>query len=165
MAPGVGGQPGQPAPSPAHTTSSSGAGHRGVQRSISATSGNKPRRGSTGAATSDNVQTCELTGGSGEQSGAKEGEGRSKVLGPLSSVALSIVFTWFDLPLMNVKFHSRIANLFSLLNLKYFNLFCSVKRLVCTPETIETCLLIPTYFSLILNLKLLSLLKSSSVDC
>merc|ERR1719266_3242045 len=47
MAPGVGGGGNsQPAPSPAHT--SGGAGHRGVQRSISATSGNKPRRGSTG---------------------------------------------------------------------------------------------------------------------
>merc|ERR1719228_2928047 len=46
MAPGVGGA-GQPAPSPAHT--SGGQGHRGVQRSISATSSNKPRRGSTGA--------------------------------------------------------------------------------------------------------------------
>jgi len=47
MAPGVGGGgSSQPAPSPAHT--SGGGGHRGVQRSISATSGNKPRRGSTG---------------------------------------------------------------------------------------------------------------------
>jgi len=48
MAPGVGGGGGssQPAPSPAHTSASGG--HRGVQRSISATSGNKPRRGSTG---------------------------------------------------------------------------------------------------------------------
>merc|ERR1719245_1308581 len=48
MAPGVGGQGSQPAPSPAHTGSGSSGGHRGVQRSISATSGNKPRRGSTG---------------------------------------------------------------------------------------------------------------------
>jgi len=48
MAPGVGGQGGQPAPSPAHTGSGGSGGHRGVQRSISATSGNKPRRGSTG---------------------------------------------------------------------------------------------------------------------
>jgi len=52
MAPGVGGGSGQPAPSPAHTGDRSGAqsdrGHRGVQRSISATSSNKPRRGSTG---------------------------------------------------------------------------------------------------------------------
>lgn len=55
MAPGVGGGSGQPAPSPAHTGdrsggggSSDGRGHRGVQRSISATSSNKPRRGSTG---------------------------------------------------------------------------------------------------------------------
>jgi len=48
MAPGVGGGTGQPAPSPAHT--GGGQGHRGVQRSISATSSNnKPRRGSTGA--------------------------------------------------------------------------------------------------------------------
>jgi len=47
MAPGVGGGNGQPAPSPAHTGGSQG--HRGVQRSISATSSNKPRRGSTGA--------------------------------------------------------------------------------------------------------------------
>merc|ERR1719186_1563150 len=46
MAPGVGGTS-QPAPSPAHT--GGGGGHRGVQRSISATSNNKPRRGSTGA--------------------------------------------------------------------------------------------------------------------
>merc|ERR1719215_1922284 len=42
-----------PAPSPAHTGDRSGGGssdrgHRGVQRSISATSSNKPRRGSTG---------------------------------------------------------------------------------------------------------------------
>jgi len=52
MAPGVGGGSGQPAPSPGHTGDRSGAqsdrGHRGVQRSISATSSNKPRRGSTG---------------------------------------------------------------------------------------------------------------------
>eukprot|EP00090_Calanus_glacialis_P028629 TRINITY_DN4595_c0_g1_i2.p1 TRINITY_DN4595_c0_g1~~TRINITY_DN4595_c0_g1_i2.p1 ORF type:complete len:786 (-),score=157.36 TRINITY_DN4595_c0_g1_i2:658-3015(-) len=48
MAPGVGGA-GQPAPSPAHT--GGGGGHRGVQRSISATSSNKPRRGSTGPPT------------------------------------------------------------------------------------------------------------------
>jgi len=53
MAPGVGGGSGQPAPSPAHTGDRSGGGssdrgHRGVQRSISATSSNKPRRGSTG---------------------------------------------------------------------------------------------------------------------
>jgi len=48
MAPGVGGGTGQPAPSPAHTQG--GGGHRGVQRSISATS-NKPRRGSTGPPT------------------------------------------------------------------------------------------------------------------
>lgn len=55
MAPGVGGGSGQPAPSPAHTGdrsggggSSDGRGHRGVHRSISATSSNKPRRGSTG---------------------------------------------------------------------------------------------------------------------
>merc|ERR1719233_2382977 len=48
MAPGVGGGAGQPAPSPAHTQG--GGGHRGVQRSISATS-NKPRRGSTGPPT------------------------------------------------------------------------------------------------------------------
>merc|ERR1719471_1120637 len=49
MAPGVGGGNGQPAPSPAHTGGSQG--HRGVQRSISATSSNKPRRGSTGPPT------------------------------------------------------------------------------------------------------------------
>merc|ERR1719508_115004 len=48
MAPGVGGTS-QPAPSPAHT--GGGGGHRGVQRSISATSSNKPRRGSTGPPT------------------------------------------------------------------------------------------------------------------
>merc|ERR1719315_123642 len=54
MAPGVGGGTGQPAPSPAHTQG--GGGHRGVQRSITATS-NKPRRGSTGA---DNT-TCPPT--------------------------------------------------------------------------------------------------------
>jgi len=47
---GSGGQ--SSAPSPAHASS-----HRGVQRSISATS-NKPRRGSTGAETN----ACELTG-------------------------------------------------------------------------------------------------------
>lgn len=49
MAPGVGGGAGQPAPSPAHTGGVGG--HRGVQRSISATSSNKPRRGSTGPPT------------------------------------------------------------------------------------------------------------------
>jgi len=51
MAPGQGGgqQGGPAAPSPAHSSNTgTGAGHRGVQRSISATSGNKPRRGSTG---------------------------------------------------------------------------------------------------------------------
>ena len=40
------------APSPAHTGTGGGVGgHRGVQRSISATSSNKPRRGSTGEGT------------------------------------------------------------------------------------------------------------------
>merc|ERR1719420_317132 len=40
------------APSPAHTGTGGGVGgHRGVQRSISATSSNKPRRGSTGPPT------------------------------------------------------------------------------------------------------------------
>jgi len=40
------------APSPAHTGTAGGVGgHRGVQRSISATSSNKPRRGSTGPPT------------------------------------------------------------------------------------------------------------------
>ena len=68
MAPGVGGGAGQPAPSPAHTQG--GGGHRGVQRSISATS-NKPRRGSTGA---DNT-TCELMSGSGGGTVGGEGEG------------------------------------------------------------------------------------------
>jgi len=69
MAPGVGGQSGQPAPSPAHSgNTGAGAGHRGVQRSISATSGNKPRRGSTGA---EKSTPCELTSGPG--SGTKEG--------------------------------------------------------------------------------------------
>merc|ERR1740128_236907 len=48
MAPGVGGGQSS-APSPAHT--GGGGGHRGVQRSISATSSNKPRRGSTGPPT------------------------------------------------------------------------------------------------------------------
>jgi len=51
---GAGGQ--SSAPSPAHASS-----HRGVQRSISATSSNKPRRGSTGADTN----ACELTGAPG----------------------------------------------------------------------------------------------------
>jgi len=42
------------APSPAHTGTGGGVGgHRGVQRSISATSSNKPRRGSTEVANSD----------------------------------------------------------------------------------------------------------------
>ena len=67
MAPGVGGTS-QPAPSPAHT--GGGGGHRGVQRSISATSSNKPRRGSTGA---DN--TCELMSGAGGGTVGGEGEG------------------------------------------------------------------------------------------
>ena len=67
MAPGVGGA-GQPAPSPAHT--GGGGGHRGVQRSISATSSNKPRRGSTGA---DN--TCELMSGAGGGTVGGDGEG------------------------------------------------------------------------------------------
>jgi len=54
MAPGGGGGgagAGQPAPSPAHTAAGARPepGHRGVQRSISASSSNKPRRGSTGA--------------------------------------------------------------------------------------------------------------------
>merc|ERR1712117_898649 len=57
MAPGVGGQTGgQPAPSPAHS-GNSGSGHRGVQRSISATSGNKPRRGSTGPPSANATST------------------------------------------------------------------------------------------------------------
>ena len=72
MAPGVGGGTGQPAPSPAHT--GGGQGHRGVQRSISATSSNnKPRRGSTGA---DN--TCELMRGAGGD--GEGGQGRSWLL-------------------------------------------------------------------------------------
>jgi len=51
--PGTGGGGAAPsAPSPAHTGGGGGAGgHRGVQRSISATSSNKPRRGSTGPPT------------------------------------------------------------------------------------------------------------------
>jgi len=58
MAPGVGGQSGQPAPSPAHSgNTGAGAGHRGVQRSISATSGNKPRRGSTGPPSAAPIST------------------------------------------------------------------------------------------------------------
>jgi len=74
MAPGVGGGGGssQPAPSPAHTSASGG--HRGVQRSISATSGNKPRRGSTGG------ETAELIGGQ-----AQPGEGQ----GPPSAAPMS----------------------------------------------------------------------------
>jgi len=48
----VGGGGAPCAPSPAHTGQTSGVGgHRGVQRSISATSSNKPRRGSTGPPT------------------------------------------------------------------------------------------------------------------
>jgi len=54
----VGGQSGQPAPSPAHSgNTGAGAGHRGVQRSISATSGNKPRRGSTGPPSAAPIST------------------------------------------------------------------------------------------------------------
>jgi len=73
MAPGVGGGGGssQPAPSPAHTSASGG--HRGVQRSISATS-SKPRRGSTGG------ETAELIGGQ-----AQPGEGQ----GPPSAAPMS----------------------------------------------------------------------------
>ena len=71
MAPGVGGQGSQPAPSPAHTGSGSSGGHRGVQRSISATSGNKPRRGSTGAENS--TTTCELPSGPGSNGGESQG--------------------------------------------------------------------------------------------
>ena len=68
MAPGVGGGgSSQPAPSPAHT--SGGGGHRGVQRSISATSGNKPRRGSTGGDTATECLGGQREGGEGGQGG------------------------------------------------------------------------------------------------
>ena len=98
MAPGVGGGSGQPAPSPAHTGDRSGAtsdrGHRGVQRSISATSSNKPRRGSTGGAqpseantsnnnnntTSDSVQTG--SAGPGAQGAPEPGQGLQSMIGP-----------------------------------------------------------------------------------
>jgi len=82
MAPGVGGQGSQPAPSPAHTGSGSSGGHRGVQRSISATSGNKPRRGSTGAENS--TTTCELPSGPGSNGGESQGG-----QGPPSAVPMS----------------------------------------------------------------------------
>jgi len=50
----VGGGGAPCAPSPAHTGQTSGVGgHRGVQRSISATSSNKPRRGSTEVGTTE----------------------------------------------------------------------------------------------------------------
>ena len=91
MAPGVGGQTGgQPAPSPAHS-GNSGSGHRGVQRSISATSGNKPRRGSTGA---ENSTTCELTGGPGSSgSGGDNGgnTGQGWPLGPFLVFAVCVL--------------------------------------------------------------------------
>merc|ERR1719282_1056039 len=77
MAPGVGGQGSQPAPSPAHTGSGSSGGHRGVQRSISATSGNKPRRGSTGAENS--TTTCELPSGPGSNGGGVTGGSRPSI--------------------------------------------------------------------------------------
>ena len=54
-----------------------GAGHRGVQRSISATSGNKPRRGSTGADTTELAQQPGDTGAGGE------GQGRLSIARPL----------------------------------------------------------------------------------
>jgi len=56
------------APSPAHATGA----HRGVQRSISATSSNKPRRGSTGADTA----ACELMSTTGN--GKDPGSGRRR---------------------------------------------------------------------------------------
>jgi len=96
MAPGVGGGSGQPAPSPAHTGDRSGAqsdrGHRGVQRSISATSSNKPRRGSTGGAQSEaqpsnnnNTTSVVQTGsaGPGAQGAPDPGQG------PPSAVPMS----------------------------------------------------------------------------
>ena len=95
MAPGVGGGSGQPAPSPAHTGDRSGAtsdrGHRGVQRSISATSSNKPRRGSTGGAQSEaqtsanNNTASELQTGSagpGAQGAPEPGQGLQSMIGP-----------------------------------------------------------------------------------
>ena len=116
MAPGVGGQTGgQPAPSPAHS-GNTGSGHRGVQRSISATSGNKPRRGSTGA---ENSTTCELTGGPGSiaqaggtlgtaggDTGGNTGQGWTKFR-PLFSVC-SLCFNWFDsIIIINQLLHLR----------------------------------------------------------
>jgi len=96
MAPGVGGGSGQPAPSPAHTGDRSGGGssdrgHRGVQRSISATSSNKPRRGSTGGAQPSEAQNnnntnSELQTGSagpGAQGAPEPGQG------PPSAVPMS----------------------------------------------------------------------------
>ena len=103
MAPGVGGQSGQPAPSPAHSgNTGAGAGHRGVQRSISATSGNKPRRGSTGA---EKSTPCELTSGpgSGTKEGANGGESnggqgwilfRPRLVFVFYLVSLEFLFSW-----------------------------------------------------------------------
>ena len=95
MAPGVGGGSGQPAPSPGHTGDRSGAqsdrGHRGVQRSISATSSNKPRRGSTGGAqseaqTSNNNNTTSVvqtgSAGPGVQGAPDPGQGLRSMIGP-----------------------------------------------------------------------------------
>ena len=94
MAPGVGGGgSSQPAPSPAHTSTSGG--HRGVQRSISATSGNKPRRGSTGGDTN-----TELMGGQGQAGEGGQGQGPAQprshcvIFGFLFGTFLNCPQTW-----------------------------------------------------------------------
>ena len=102
MAPGVGGGGGQPAPSPAHTGDRGGVaqersgGHRGVQRSISATSGNKPRRGSTGGAQSETASNTTSESGPGSQAqpgdqGATEaGQGLLSMIGPFHVCVLLV---------------------------------------------------------------------------
>ena len=80
------------APSPAHTGTAGGVGgHRGVQRSISATSSNKPRRGSTGGAqseaqTSNNNNTTSVvqtgSAGPGAQGAPEPGQGLRSMIGP-----------------------------------------------------------------------------------
>ena len=112
MAPGVGGGGGQPAPSPAHTGDRGGVaqersgGHRGVQRSISATSGNKPRRGSTGGAQSETASNTAVTAvtasnttsesgpgsqaGPGDQGATEAGQGLLSMIGPFHVCVLLV---------------------------------------------------------------------------
>ena len=91
MVPGVGGSAAPQAPSPAHTGQVGGewgeerltlpqtggvGGHRGVQRSISATSSNKPRRGSTGEEGRGGWSPRSPEVGEGGQGGGQHGGSR-----------------------------------------------------------------------------------------